>query len=37
MLFDTHAHLNDPVFDADRDGLISSLPGTGVGLVMNPG
>ena len=37
MLFDTHAHLNDPVFDDDRDGLISSLPGTGVDLVMNPG
>ena len=37
MLFDTHAHLNDPVFDEDRDELISSLPGAGVGLVMNPG
>ena len=37
MLFDTHAHLNDPVFDEDRDALISSLPGEGVGLVMNPG
>ena len=37
MLFDTHAHLNDPVFDQDRDVLISSLPEQGVGLVMNPG
>ena len=37
MLFDTHAHLNDPVFDEDRDTLISSLTGEGVGLVMNPG
>ena len=37
MLFDTHAHLNDPVFDEDRDALISGLPGQGVGLVMNPG
>ena len=37
MLFDTHAHLNDPVFDEDRDALISSLPDEGVGLVMNPG
>ena len=37
MLFDTHAHLNDPVFDEDRDTLISSLPGEGVVLVMNPG
>ena len=37
MLFDTHAHMNDPVFDADRDELLQSLPGQGVGLVMNPG
>ena len=26
MLFDTHAHLNDPAFDADRDQLIAGLP-----------
>ena len=37
MLFDTHAHLNDPVFNEDRDELLSALPGQGVGLVMNPG
>lgn len=37
MLFDTHAHLNDPVFDQDRDALIAGLPEQGVGLVMNPG
>ena len=37
MLFDTHAHLNDPVFDEDRDALISGLPAQGVGFVMNPG
>ena len=37
MLFDTHAHLYDPVFDLDRDALISALPDQGVGLVMNPG
>ena len=37
MLFDTHAHMNDPVFDEDRDELLSGLPGQGVGLVMNPG
>ena len=37
MLFDTHAHLNDPAFDADRDGLIRGLPEKGVGLVMNIG
>ena len=37
MLFDTHAHLNDPVFDEDRDALISGLPQAGLSLVMNPG
>ena len=37
MLFDTHAHLNDPAFDVDRDALITSLPQQGVGLVMNVG
>ena len=37
MLFDTHAHLNDPAFDPDRDALISGLPEKGVGLVMNAG
>ena len=33
MLFDTHAHLDDRAFDADREALIESLPM----LVMNPG
>ena len=37
MLFDTHAHLNDPAFDADRDTLISSLPEKGIGFVLNAG
>ena len=37
MLFDTHAHLDADAFDADRDELIASLPGQGLGLVMNPG
>ena len=37
MLFDTHAHMDDQAFDADRDELIASLPQQGVGLVMNPG
>ena len=37
MLFDTHAHLNDPAFDADRDELIRSLPGKGVANVLNVG
>ena len=37
MLFDTHAHMNDPVFDEDRDAVLRSLKEKGVGLVMNPG
>ena len=37
MLFDTHAHMNDPAFDPDREELMASLAGAGVGLVMNAG
>ena len=37
MLFDTHAHMDDRAFDMDRAELLASLPGAGVGLVMNPG
>ena len=37
MLFDTHAHLDDTSFDADRRELLESLPGQGLSLVMNPG
>ena len=37
MLFDTHAHMDDSAFDADRQQLLESLPGQGLSLVMNPG
>lgn len=37
MLFDTHAHMDDRVFDQDRDTLLSELPQQGIGLLMNPG
>ena len=37
MLFDTHAHLNDPAFDPDREALMESFAAAGVGLVMNAG
>ena len=37
MLFDTHAHYDDERFDADRDALLRSMPGNGVGLILNPG
>ena len=37
MIFDTHAHYYDDAFDADRDALLSALPGQGVDLVVCPG
>ena len=37
MLFDTHAHMDDRAFDADRDTLLAALPSHGIGLLMNPG
>ena len=37
MLFDTHAHMDDHAFDADRETLLASLPAQGIGLLMNPG
>ena len=37
MLFDTHAHMDDRAFDADREALLSALPGQGIELLMNPG
>jgi TatD DNase family protein len=37
MIFDTHAHYNDPRYDGDREDLLFSLPGMGVGCVLMPG
>ena len=37
MLFDTHAHMDDRAFDADREELLARLPEQGIGLLMNPG
>ena len=37
MLFDTHTHLDDRAFDADRAELLASLPEQNLALVMNPG
>jgi TatD DNase family protein len=37
MLFDTHAHYYASAFNEDRDEVLSSLPGEGVGLVLCPG
>ncbi len=37
MLFDTHAHLNDPAFDEDREAVLMGLKEKGVEYVMNVG
>ena len=37
MLFDTHAHLDDRAFDADRTALLEGLKDRQMALVMNPG
>ena len=37
MLFDTHAHVNDPAFDADRDALLQALPEQGIQYMLNVG
>ena len=37
MLFDTHAHLDDHAFDADREALLADLPKQDIVLLMNPG
>jgi len=37
MLFDTHAHMDDRAYDADRQALLAALPEQGIGLLMNPG
>ena len=37
MLFDTHAHLDDAAFDADREQILASLPQQGLRYVLNPG
>lgn len=37
MLIDSHAHLDDPRFDKDRDMLIKSLKNNGIEMVINIG
>ena len=37
MLFDTHAHMDDHAFDADREQLLKDLPNQQIALLMNPG
>ena len=35
MIFETHAHYDDEAFDADRDGLLSSMKENGIGHIVN--
>ena len=37
MIIETHAHYDDGAFDEDRESLIESLPGQGIGRVINVG
>ena len=37
MLYDTHAHLNNPIFDTDRDEVMKKIKASGVGFVNNIG
>ena len=37
MLFDTHAHMNDPAFDEDRETVLLGLRDKGVETIMNVG
>ena len=37
LLYDTHAHLDDPKFDGDRDEVIEKIKNSPVGLVNNIG
>ena len=37
MLFDTHAHMNDPAFDEDREEVLLGLKDKGVAFMMNVG
>ena len=34
-MFDTHAHLDDPKFDMDRESVISSFLDTGGSILIN--
>jgi len=37
QIYDTHAHYDDPRFDADRDAVLSGLPDRGIAYVNNIG
>ena len=37
MIFDSHAHYDDEAFDTDRQELLSSMEGAGIGKIVNVG
>ena len=37
MIFESHAHYDNPAFDEDRDSLLEGLKGKGIGYVLNVG
>ena len=37
MIFETHAHYDDEVFNEDREQLLAGLPEKGIGRVINVG
>lgn len=37
MIFDTHAHYDDEAFDPDREELLNSMAGNGIGKIVNVG
>ncbi len=37
MIFDTHAHYDDEQFDNDREILLQSMAGQGIGYMVNVG
>lgn len=37
MIFDSHAHYDDEVFDEDREELLSRMPENGIGKIVNVG
>ena len=37
MIFESHAHYDDEAFDGDREELLASFEGKGIGTVINIG
>ena len=37
MIFDTHTHYDDHIYDEDRDAVLNGLAATNVGMISNIG